>query len=566
MEQEENQLYQVIKKEKLDCRHPGELERIVKNIERGRARPYQIKRWSKKIRPYIEQQIREGNYLPMPPDVEDLNLNIKPFDVVLGNLIERPEVPFGIYLSSGVHHIIICGKPGAGKTVTLKVYIKGIIDSSFPNKPTFIVADSKKDFINPEVIFGDNFIHLPVLDPEKFRISFNPPPGIPFSDWAGPICTVPACRLGMYASRISLSEIYRWLYPLLNRSPSPELIMDCLTHAPSNCWGEKLDYISFLVQALQGYIIEGGGNFSAEKGFDATYYLEKGINCVLDIANCEPAYRRYIILDIILLQILLHAIHNHKKCNYVRTCIVIDEADLFVQPSAQAVYPDGISPITLMARLAREYGIQIIISVSGLQNVAPYLRTGCDSLIVHKCTDAYSIRAIEETLGMQHLEKLIPALKEGQCIFRYASCSYPYPFLGQVKLIESDHSQKSKPYDSIPFILPRRLKDLPNIQDALKERINERQNTALRQSKAKISVSLSKTERAFLDYLSLKEYEPVHVLFSRIGDISSGVQQQIIKKLENSKLINTTPKIRTGKIFVRFVSFTDNGRKFLNKE
>jgi hypothetical protein len=566
MDQEANQLYQLITQEKLDCRHPNELERIKKNIERGRIRPYQIKRWSRKIRPYLEQQIREGNYLPMPPTIEDLNLDVKPFDVVLGNLTERPEVPFGIYLSSGVHHIIICGKPGAGKTVTLKVYIKGIIDSSLSNKPTFIVADSKKDFINPEVIFGNNVIHLPVLDSEKFRISFNPPSGIPFSDWAGHICTVPACRLGMFASRISLSEIYRWLYPLLDGPPSPELIRDCLTNAPPNCWGEKLDYISFLVQALQGYIIEGGGSFSAEKGFDATSYLEKGVHCVLDMANCEPAYRRYIILDIILLQILLHAIHNHKKSNHVRICIVIDEADLFVQPSAQAVYPDSLSPITLIARLAREYGIQIIISVSGLQNVAAYLRTGCDCIIVHKSTDAESIRVIQDTLGIPHLERLLPALKEGQCIFRYASCAYPYPFLGQVKLIESDHSQKSKPYDSIPFIIPRRLNDLPNIQEALKQRINERQNTALRQSKAKIPVSLSKTERAFLDYLSLKEYEPVHVLFSRIGDISSGVQQQIIKKLKKSNLIKTTPKIRTGKIFVRFVGFTDDGRKFMNKE
>ena len=559
-------LDQFINRYHLDWRHPEKLARVVKRIEKGRMSPGQAKRWLKKIRPLIEKQIREGNYLPMPPRIEDLNLDEEPFDVELGVLTERPEVPFGMYITTGVHHMIIVGKPGSGKTVTLKVYIKGILDSFLADKPVFIVADSKKDFINPEIIFGDNVVHLPVLDPEKFRISMNPPPGVPVGAWAGPICTILASRLGMFASRISLSEIYKWSYPLLGGPPSPELIMDCLVNAPSNCWGEKLDYIAFLVQALQGYIIDGNGTFSAEKGFDVTDLIEKGTNCVLDIANCEPAYRRYVIFDIILLQILLYAIHNHKKTNRVRICLVIDEADLFARPSAQSVYPDNLSPLTLMARLAREYGIQIIVSVSGLQNVAPYIRTGCDCLVVHKSTDPESIWVIQNTLGIPQMEKLLPALKEGQCIFRYASCAYPYPFLGQVRLIEPDHSQKSRPYDSIPFTKSRRLKDLPHVQKALQDRINERKNTALRQSKAqRKKQNLSKHERSFLDHLSLKDYDPVHIIFSRVGNLSSGTQQKIIKHLEKLKFIETILE-RTGKMFVRFADLTEAGMKLLNKE
>jgi len=565
MDQSSSQLYRLIKQYCLDFRHPDELARMVRKLERDRARPQQSKRWLKKIRPWIEQQIREGNYLPMPPTITDLNLDEEPFDVQLGMLTERPEVPFGMYITTGVHHMIIVGKPGSGKTVTLKVYIKGILDSFLTEKPVFIVVDDKKDFINPEKIFGNNFVHIPLKKKKKSRISFNQPSGVPISVWAGPICGVPAARRGMFASRISLSEVYQWLYPLLNGPPSPELIRDCLTNAPSNCWGEKLDYIAYLVQALQGHIIDGGGTFSAEKGFDVTEYIEKGIHCILDIANCEPTYRRYVIIDTLLLQILLSAIHKHKKTDRVHTCIVIDEGDLCARPSAQEAYPDDLSPLTLMARLAREYGIQIIISVSGLQNVAPYIRSGCDCLIVHRSTDSESIWVIQNTLGIHNLGKLLPALKDGQCIFRYSSCAYPYPFLGQVKLIEPDHSQKSRPYDSIPFTKPRRLKDLPHIQKALQKRINERQNTALRQSRAKKPVSLSKTERAFLDHLSLKAYEPVHIIFSRIGDIPNGVQQQITKKLEKFSLIKVTPKIRTGKIYVRFASFTDEGIKFMNK-
>ena len=119
----------------------------------------------------------------------------------------------------------------------------------------------------------------------------------------------------------------------MNGPPSPELMMDCLVNAPSNCWGEKLDYISFLVQALHGYIIDGGGTFSAEKGFNPIPLIEKGIHCVLDIANCEPATRRYVIFDTILLQLLLYAIHHHNSQAYMH----IDYVPVWHNPTLKRI-------------------------------------------------------------------------------------------------------------------------------------------------------------------------------------------------------------------------------------
>ncbi len=137
--------------------------------------------------------------------------------------------------------------------------------------------------------------------------------------------------------------------------------------------------------------------------------------------------------------------------------------------------------------------------------------------------------------------------------------------LGQVELIEPDHTKKNRPYDSILFKSARKLKDLPQVQQALKKRINERQNATLRRSKARKSCEkLSKNERAFLDHLSLKEYEPINIIFSRVGDISSGAQQQIIKHLKKFQFIETVQE-RTGKMFIRFASLTNAGKKYLNK-
>ena len=558
------QLEQLIINNYLHCRHPVELEKEMKRFERGRVSEQRARHLFKKIQPWLQKQFTEKNYLPMPPTIEDLELDTKPFDIQLGTLTERPDVPFGLYLNSGVHHIIIVGKPGSGKTVTLRVYIKSVLESLFDDPPVFFVFDSKKVLINPEKIFGDNYDHLLVIDSNKFKISFNPPSDVPPHIWTGPACSVLAARLGMIVSRIPLSQIYQWLYPLLNGPPSIELILDCLNNAPAWCWGEKIDYISFLTQALRGLLVEGGETFDAETGFDATKYIKNRRHCILDTANCNPVSRRYIIFDLILLQIIIYAIHNNLKTNRVRTCIAIDEADLLTRQEAQQVYEPDLSPLNMLARLAREYGIQLIIGVSGLQNVADYIRTGCDCFIIKKSTDSESMWIIENTLGIPHLERLLPALKEEQCIFRYASCSYPYPFLGKVNFIEPDHSQKTGEYDSVEFTKSRLLKDLPHIQKALQQRIEERSKDMLRKSKSKArKQSLSKNEITFLKFISIQEYKPLNLIFEEMGITSSGVQSTIIKKLTFQKYIEAET-FRSESCWFRLGWLTDKGWQFNN--
>jgi len=351
VDQSSSQAYRLIKQYCLDWRHPDKLMRIVRRLERDRVRPPQAKRLLRKIRPMIEQQLREGNYLPMAPSLDGLKMDEEPIEIVLGNLVERPEVPFGLSISTGVHHIVIIGKPMAGKSVTLKVYFKKVHDFGLLHpeyKTTFIFFDYKNDLPNPQVIFGDNFKHIKVRDPANLRISLNPPPGVSISAWAAVICTALGARLNLIVSRTCLESIYRWVTPLLNAgspsdtiiTPSLELILDLLTHSPPGCWGEKTDYIKVLTQMIHALIVDADGMFSAERGFSIVDdVLAKDINCIINIANFEPPYLRYLICDIIVLQILTYHIYNHLKTNRTRTCLAFDESDFFAQPSAQAAYP-----------------------------------------------------------------------------------------------------------------------------------------------------------------------------------------------------------------------------------
>ena len=123
MNEEINQLYLLIKRFRLDWRHPEELSRVVRRIERGLMRPQQARRWLKKIGPWIEQQRRCFNPFPPAPDQEELGQ----FDVELGELVENPGVRIGVRLiQQAGRHLLISGLTGSGKSTILRRLIDGI--------------------------------------------------------------------------------------------------------------------------------------------------------------------------------------------------------------------------------------------------------------------------------------------------------------------------------------------------------------------------------------------------------------------------------------------------------
>ena len=116
------QLQTVIEQWRLDARHPKELGRVMKKIERGRLTQREAKRWLRKIRPWVEDQQKRFNPLPPAPDQAELG----EFDIELGELAERPGVRVGVRVLSGPRHLIVAGQTGAGKSNILRRLIDGL--------------------------------------------------------------------------------------------------------------------------------------------------------------------------------------------------------------------------------------------------------------------------------------------------------------------------------------------------------------------------------------------------------------------------------------------------------
>jgi hypothetical protein len=340
--------------------------------------------------------------------------------------------------------------------------------------------------------------------------------------------------------------------------------LDVLTNSPADCWGEKIDYIRTLVQQLSALLIDASGLLDADRGFEINQdIIAKGKHCIIDIADFGPPYLRYLIYELVMTQLTSYPINNHLKTDRTRYCVGCEEADFVVSLEAQEAYGDSLSPDASSARLLREYGVELVIAASAPQRIDPYLVTSMDYVIAHCCVDPESIRYIQRMLMLESgCERLLPALQPGQCIYRDTQSRFPYPILGQIDLIEPDHTAKTKPYDSIPFTEARGLEDLPEVQQVLEERIRERTKTRLRHSQARgPSSDLAKNERTFLAHMCLHEYEPIHRLFMRMGEISPSVQQKTIDGLTGPGLIETS-QIRVGKSPLRLGYPTKEGWEY----
>jgi hypothetical protein len=94
----------------------------MRKIEQGRLHPEDVKRWLRRIKPWIEEQQRRFNPLPPVPDQEDVGQ----FDVELGELVENPGVRVGVRILSGPRHLIVAGQTGAGKSNVLRRLVHGL--------------------------------------------------------------------------------------------------------------------------------------------------------------------------------------------------------------------------------------------------------------------------------------------------------------------------------------------------------------------------------------------------------------------------------------------------------
>ncbi len=396
------------------------------------------------LEPLIQQQKDFPNLLHRIPDEKELNADGKP-DIVLGHLVEDPTIEFGLRLSDRPRNIVIAGAAGSGKTVTLRNICFKVheYNKAHPEKRiTLIVIDPKQDFTDLREKLGPDWLHFSVHN--NLRLGLDGPADVPPIVWINHITTWLAARLGLVISRTTLAKIVYWALAILNPTPdetaltwpSLRLILEIVLYAGLLSFSSKADYSKTLIQLLEGLLQDSASLLDCADGFQIQRdIVQSGKNCVIDVSNL-PDYLRHYLLDCLIGQELISRLNSGHKTDCTEVMYFIDEGDLLVHPDSERAFFPHLSPLSAMARLGRELGLQATIGVSGLQNVAPHLLSSACYTMVFNVSDNESVMTARRALLLQPgAEHMLTALKPGQCLFRESQGPWPHAMWCQVDYI-----------------------------------------------------------------------------------------------------------------------------------
>jgi len=276
------------------------------------------------------------------------------------------------------------------------------------------------------------------------RLGLDGPSDVPPVIWINHITTWLAARLGLVISRTTLAKIVHWALALLNPNPenqeilwpSLRLILEIVLYAGLTCFSSKADYSKTLIQLLESILQDSGSLLDCSNGFLVQRdVISAGKNCVIDVSNL-PDYLRHYLMDCLIGQVLVSRLHNRHKVDRTDIMYCIDEGDLLVCRESENAFPNGLSPLSLMARLGRELGLQSTIGVSGLQNVAPHLLSSACYTMVFNVSDIDSVMTARRALLLEPgAEHMLTALKPGQCLFRESQGPWPHTMWCQLDYI-----------------------------------------------------------------------------------------------------------------------------------
>ena len=438
-------------------------------------------------------------------------------------------------------------------------------------KISVICIDRKgEDYGDLPDMLGEDWLHLSVHD--GMRLGLKAPLGVPANVWTNIVATLFAACVGLISSWVTFANVIRWLLTAMNESPTDvllwpdwQLILDVLSWAPQTLWSEKSEYSHSLKQYLRGIVQASGDLFRTFSGIDFEQdIISNGKSVVIDMANLFPTWLRVFVVYLIVAQILFGRIHRHQRTDTTEVLLVLDEADQDVSRKLEEAFGDGLSPIALLPKQGRGFGIALCLGLSRLDHASPFVLSNVQYHIVGNTSDSRSVLEAKRTLMLPPgAEAQLPALQPGEAILREAQGAWSHPMWVKIDYVPPCPGSAHRDYDTHPFIPAKRLHEMPHVMEALEKLIAESRRAKLRQAQAKQS-DISENARKLLDLVSIQVYVPAARLWEQIGKVSPSAQANARKELEERGVAYFEEE-RIGRRNVLMLEPTPQGWEYLGK-
>jgi DNA helicase HerA-like ATPase len=408
--------------------------RVLAAIEHGMISDAMARNLLHAIEPLVRDALDHPNFLHPAPEHSELYPSAPP-DIEIGHLVDRPDVRFGLRLADRPRSILIAGNSGAGKTTVAR----NIILQTDSIGTTVIVFDRKQDYIDLPDLCHSDWLRVSVYD--MVRIGLDAPDGVPPKAWVNIVASIFSARAGMIAAWTAFAAVLWWLLGVLNadpnhptRWPSLQLVLDVLNAAPEKLFAAKAEYVGTLKTALQT-AVQAVDTFDCFGGLDLERdIIRPGKSIVIEMPNVTPAWIRQLIQDLLIAQLIYGRVHRAQKSNRgAEVILVMDEADQDATLESDRRFPDQMSPLSLLLRMGREFGLMVIVGASRLNHLSPYVLLEPSYHLILNQSDAASILAARNTLLLPPgAEQMLPGLQPGMCIVRENGGPWSHPLLVQL--------------------------------------------------------------------------------------------------------------------------------------
>jgi len=329
----------------LDQRDPAAAY-IKERMDQGQMSENQARAYWLALQPLATEVRRRRNYLNRAPELDEIYPDGMP-DLIIGELVENPEVPVGFFLDDSIH-TIFTGNSGAGTTTGMYNVILATNERNrrFPDDFSSCVFWATKD-ATPLAI-ADAVPDCAVVDTRTaLRVSLEPPGHVPDDVWNNELGQMTSHRGGLQYGSITIIEMLNFLARAMNEPPSEhgrlyptfENLYELSTMAPRGVFESKEQYQQSVNQVLRQLARGTGSLFQAARG---GLDLERDIvakrkHLIIDARGLSPKWVRALTSDILLKRLLLGRQFDDRT-QHGRCLIFWDEADEDVSRKTEDQY------------------------------------------------------------------------------------------------------------------------------------------------------------------------------------------------------------------------------------
>jgi hypothetical protein len=342
-------------------------------------------------------------------------------------------VEYGPQLVKGSSNCMISGVNNGGKSSLVMHLINGFY-FKHPTVGIFI-----PDLKNECSYVGQFPLHRINVHPYTcIRLNLlRPPRGIELTAWLAIVATTIAVYRGLIKSRHVLLDCLIELCKLFgvdinpNRPwPTFQNLIEIIGNRPRKLFDKLGQYQASLLNELMGFLKDSSNIFNTSDGLPVSELSRPGQIFVLQLKNLETSVQQ-ILISLVGIYHIIDQESQGKQNLPMRTCIVLDEAQMVLARIKDREAPNGLTPLAHQLIQGRSSGTAMVTVTHLPDQISTAVLSSAQTVyVVGGTSDADNAYLMGKMMNLSHQTlPVFSKLRQGQMLVREIGLEFKEPFL-----------------------------------------------------------------------------------------------------------------------------------------